>query len=508
MSETSVFNWTTCQDEAISDITAWSYDKDSLTHTLSGAAGTGKSTVVEEILKHVKQKYGVCVSAPTHKAKLVISQKTGEQAETIQKLLGLRPDFDVENFDPNKLRFGRKNKPKIGDYSLIIVDEASMINSELFRLLVDQAIAYQTKVLFVGDALQLPPVGERHSLVFNPLAIDGISTLRTPARQKPSNPLTVLLLALRNDLDFCNENFEYLTNAIDTFELAKSNNLMEKISANPRATFQVIRKKFPQLMNGNEGYIFTPNSSAFRTSMLEAFKSPEFNDNIDFAKYIAYTNMSVADNCKFVRNHLVDTNEPLIVGDYLMSYASVMDWATKSNIITNSAEYKVSEINELVTADAIRAYEAVLDTIGSHERQVVRIVNPDDYDSFLKTQQKLYWDAMKQKGSNSKWRDYFTFKNQHLLIHDIAKQRNKKYYPHKDLDYGYGVTVHKSQGSTYNVSFVNGQNIAESYKIGLNRIKAKGNEPSDDDREFLRRQALSLMYVATSRSSQFSMVLM
>ena len=79
------FVWTPCQGNAIQDITDWSYDRAKLFWALVGPAGTGKSTVIKECLVHIKQKYGICVSAPTHKAKDVIHQFTGEDCFTVQK---------------------------------------------------------------------------------------------------------------------------------------------------------------------------------------------------------------------------------------------------------------------------------------------------------------------------------------------------------------------------------------------------------------------------------------
>ena len=41
-----------------------------------------------------------------------------------------------------------------------------MINSELFNLIKEKTIGYNTKILFVGDEAQIPPVGEKMSVIF------------------------------------------------------------------------------------------------------------------------------------------------------------------------------------------------------------------------------------------------------------------------------------------------------------------------------------------------------
>ena len=147
-----------------------------LTFTLRGWAGSGKSTIIKEFLQQCSNHHigGIAVTAPTHKAKTVIRATTGKYAMTIQKLLGLRPDTDVSNFDPNKPTFNPIGEPDISKQRLIIIDEASMLNSSLYQYLIDQAEIYSVRLLFVGDALQLPPVGEFMSRAFTSRCIQRI----------------------------------------------------------------------------------------------------------------------------------------------------------------------------------------------------------------------------------------------------------------------------------------------------------------------------------------------
>jgi len=76
------------QCEFLEKFKVWRADKDKLFFCLSGSAGTGKTTCCKEALK---SEYSVVVTAPTHKAKAVIAKITGFTAQTIHKILGLRP---------------------------------------------------------------------------------------------------------------------------------------------------------------------------------------------------------------------------------------------------------------------------------------------------------------------------------------------------------------------------------------------------------------------------------
>jgi replication-associated recombination protein RarA len=81
--------------------------------TLVGFAGTGKSTITQAIVNKYKFKKKIVVSAPTHPAKEIIGDITKQNSETIQALLGLRPDVDMDRFNPNKPVFGFKAEQKI-----------------------------------------------------------------------------------------------------------------------------------------------------------------------------------------------------------------------------------------------------------------------------------------------------------------------------------------------------------------------------------------------------------
>ncbi len=147
------------QEKALIALETWLYGSfknkdDGIFFKLTGSAGTGKTTLLDSLLKRLHKPYSkwrVCVCAPTHKAKKVIKQKTNwENSETLQALLGLKLDTNMEEFDPNNPTFNQIGDRKIKDYDLVIIDESSMINSELYITICDCAKSTGTKILFVG----------------------------------------------------------------------------------------------------------------------------------------------------------------------------------------------------------------------------------------------------------------------------------------------------------------------------------------------------------------------
>jgi len=112
---------------------------------ISGAAGTGKSSVIDCILR-VYSGREIKLCALSAKAAQRMTEITGRMAQTIHRTL----EFTDHGFKHNE------SNPLSAD--IVIVDEASMINTYLFMTLL-KAISVGTKLIIVFDYAQLPPIG-------------------------------------------------------------------------------------------------------------------------------------------------------------------------------------------------------------------------------------------------------------------------------------------------------------------------------------------------------------
>lgn len=116
---------------------------------ITGGPGTGKSTITKAILAITcKLTSKILLCAPTGKAAKRITEITSYKAQTIHSLL---------EFDFRKNAF-KKNKEHPLNCDLLIVDEASMIDTQLMNHLL-RALPNHARVIFVGDIHQLPSVG-------------------------------------------------------------------------------------------------------------------------------------------------------------------------------------------------------------------------------------------------------------------------------------------------------------------------------------------------------------
>ncbi len=120
---------------------------------ITGGPGTGKTTIINTIMKVFD--FGglqTAIAAPTGRAAKRITETSGYAASTIHRLLEC---YFSEG--ENKMRYGRNEENPLY-YDAIIIDEASMVDILLMNGLL-KAIKPGTRLIIVGDADQLPPVG-------------------------------------------------------------------------------------------------------------------------------------------------------------------------------------------------------------------------------------------------------------------------------------------------------------------------------------------------------------
>lgn len=148
----------------LDELAPWGWDDwqkqvflDAGTHgvtVITGGPGTGKTTLIRGLVRLFADRgFEIALTAPTGRAARRMSDATGMEAKTIHRLLEVA--YDVK--DDEMLRF-RRNADFQLEAEVVIVDEASMLDLPLFNALL-QACATGTRLVLVGDADQLPPVG-------------------------------------------------------------------------------------------------------------------------------------------------------------------------------------------------------------------------------------------------------------------------------------------------------------------------------------------------------------
>ncbi len=138
---------------------------------IKGFAGSGKTYLSMKLLKKVDE-LGLCwtVVAPTHKAVGVLKEGLKNESiqptwfpSTIHRLLRLKLKRKADEEICEKTEQTESSLENLG---LVLIDEASMIDSKLLEIILECARCNSTRLVFVGDPAQLPPVGENFSSVF------------------------------------------------------------------------------------------------------------------------------------------------------------------------------------------------------------------------------------------------------------------------------------------------------------------------------------------------------
>lgn len=440
------------------------YEENDYKRALVGAAGTGKTYLVKALIKNCRYSYStIGLSAPTHKACRVLHESIGItniKPNTLQSDLGLRLNFDVDKFDYNNPPFDPKGRVKIGDYKLYIVDEASMINKQLCMFLEKTCKNNNCKIIYIGDSSQLAPVNEKYSYAFNNNI--KLFTLNQIVRQGEDNPISYLLDLLRFDIKHKSFTFlEYITK--------------HRINFNEDNT---------------KGYKVC-TAQEFDNIVYNNFNDEALTNNIDFAKIIGYTNNNVSNWNKFVRNAIIkDADKSVITkNDLIISYITIVNQFNEC-IIKNSEEYILKDVvNYVHPKYQLKGFMIRFTAIhGGYNTTPLFVVDHKDIGNmmlYVKISNDLITTA---KNANTrlrsqKWKEYYDFKENCLLLTNIISSDGKILFS-RDLDYGFALTAHKSQGSTFDTTFVDVNDI----------VFDKYGQPYTDAEEINRR-----LYVSCSR---------
>ena len=440
------------------------YEENDYKRALVGAAGTGKTYLVKALIKNCRYSYStIGLSAPTHKACRVLHESIGItniKPNTLQSDLGLRLNFDVDKFDYNNPPFDPKGRVKIGDYKLYIVDEASMINKQLCMFLEKTCKNNNCKIIYIGDSSQLAPVNEKYSYAFNNIKL---FTLNQIVRQGEDNPISHLLDLLRFDIKH------------------RSFTFLEYITKN-RINFNEDNTKGYKVCTAQE----------FDNIVYNNFNDEALTNNIDFAKIIGYTNNNVSNWNKFVRNAIIkDADKSVITkNDLIISYITIVNQFNEC-IIKNSEEYILKDVvNYVHPKYQLKGFMIRFTAIhGGYNTTPLFVVDHKDIGNmmlYVKISNELITTAKtaNTRLRSQKWKEYYDFKENCLLLTNIISSDGKILFS-RDLDYGFALTAHKSQGSTFDTTFVDVNNI----------VFDKYGQPYTDAEEINRR-----LYVACSRA--------
>ena len=365
-------------------------------YLLTGYAGTGKTTLLQIFVQGLREQGDdrtIVLSAFSNKATKVLARMADQwqleiDAMTCCKLLGLRPVVN-EDTGNQEFQLDRQQGSQVDRYRLIIVDECSMVNEELWRLLVNAVsnLYGSTQILFVGDSAQLPPVNESESACFREILHK--SELTEVVRY--GGAIGVIAEDIRRNLE---------------------------------------RDRFPRFQSDTnddhtEGCFVLPRP-AWERLMLRAFTSDAYQINPDQVRALAYTNRRVMQlNQKIRRAIYGPTALRFVPGERLIALNPCLD--DEAIILPTSAECEVLEARR--SRDGEWPIWLLSVQTEDEDFRTLRVLHESG-----ESELKLKLDLLARE---KRWMEFWDFK-QHF----------------HEVDYAYSLTIHKSQGSTFQDVFV------------------------------------------------------
>lgn len=431
------------QNQCMDHLNRFMKDPTKVWTVVKGAAGTGKTFMMNEFLSSLS--VAKCVSAPTHKAARVIEAATGIHAETLHSLHGLRPNFNINNFKVGNMQFDPMGEQRLGNYAVHVIDECSQIPKAIHELTISRAKKLNVKIIYIGDPYQLPPIKENN--ISASFRTDYSFELNVQMRQAEDNRLLQLLTLLREDI----QRGSY-----------RINNSLIKLAKNEIRDMDTGVQSLTNLAKNNLFDKHFSDVSTIRTTRYTAWRRDT----------ISQTNIEI-------RNRLFPNAEGiLVVGDVITGYKTLLDQFMTTTLV-NSDDYMITEVRYRTDAHKIDCCMCTLQNLDTKVNYKVNIVDhqSETYGKiFIPVILALHSRASNATGANKRkyWNKYYEFKDAHLTMNDIiinTSDGNKHDTIQKELDYGYALTTHKLQGSTVNDIIVN----LKDFQLDNSQFRFKNN---------------------------------
>jgi hypothetical protein len=465
---------------------------------LQGAAGTGKTSIIGYLSKYLSS--NMLYLAPTHAATVELAVATMKTGNT--NLPMTVASSMATNQKTGKAILSKKAEEALGFSNYIVVDEVSMLQQKDYQRLKEIGdLGY--KIIFLGDKKQIPEVAAT-----NPKE----KSISTAFTENPSVNLDIIHRTSNNNIK------NVLQNVRDS------------------KTFKLFKTK-----ENTENLKFYDNRKDFLIQLRDAVTSDP--ENTDF---IGYTNNSVSEMNKLIRERIFKRTGPPQVGDIVMGYLGYASKQIERGNLANSVGFTIQNINKVETdfytgyqlnlrserlndlrekgfrkvPEVSRTIYLPLNSEGALENDLTdKELNLNN--KYLSSQFAQLYSALEEAKRAKRWSGYYSaidnlaqrlakldidqdmiynHKTNKMEKYDKSNPSNEhrtlygsektKFILEKGIDYGHAITIHKSQGRTTKNVFFDANTIIKSDI----KILENGEQMSTE------RQSLG--YVGMSRASE------
>jgi len=450
---------------------------------LVGYAGTGKTTLISKFINDICSN-NICnkvvLAAPTHKAvniaksKINIINNTNDKSKKKIEIMTIHRLLNYQNFidSTNGTRYFAKSlvDPNWTIYDLIIIDECSMLNEQLINDINSELQKTPNiKIIYVGDSAQLPPVNEETSKIFDKqidkLYLDEI--IRTKSAKimelSQSHRFWIEGKAMPELSKYSDDNIIIYPYKYKNIWLKR----FLKCHSDKNLTNAIILCWTNKNVNAYNDYI---RQKKFGSGTLNKYEIgeiiifndfhviKEINEDNKEKKIAFHTSEQVKVNDVKESMHFVDLfgkiNSNILNKDVIKI---INDGITKMNKQLNSFQIYDLSVTKL-DSDKIYNIKTIHKNSTTNYSKLIEFVT--EYIMNIKTNAFKYIDSSKdtinkcelvaelEKKMNSIWKAF------HMILSE----------PFAELNYGYAITVHKSQGSTFDNVFIDLSDILDNQK--------------------------------------------
>ena len=405
---------TECQAKALGKLKEFvGLDCEHKLFRLSGYAGTGKTFTICQFIKWlIENNYSIIVCSPTNKAAKNLKAMASEngldiEVTTIAKLLKQQAELNPET---GKEEFVSQDDIDLTLYDVIIADEFSMISEDNFYTLLSELEGnYRTKIIFVGDSAQLPPVGEDEPVVQT--SVFKYANLKTVVRYDG--------------------------------ELAR---VAERIR-NERALNQIA---YPFITTSDKSIVVLDRYDWLKQA-VDLFRTENYKFNPNYVRFLVWRNKQADILNAYIRKQICSSDAPAYeLGERLIAKTPVF-----RSLITFQGKKEIEQWNAVMSASeecyVIEKSKPGIDRQYGFPCHMVRVVTDEGL--------KLDLQILTEEGKHMQKDFLVDIKDRAKRSH--GKQRNvawKLYYTclktFDNVFHSYAITTHKAQGSTLDYAFV------------------------------------------------------
>lgn len=407
---------------AIQSLSDFLFDQNNINiFLLKGYAGTGKTTLMKTLVENLSlHNISFCLLAPTGRAAKVLSKYTKRNSSTIHKKIYYSKVDNSGNFR-SILKTNKKKK------SIFIVDEASMISdfsnsNDLFnkKSLLKDVIEYvnfktNSKLIFIGDSAQLPPVNQTVS----------------PAL----------------DLNFLEKSYDLKINQYEISDVVRQTEKsgilfnatqIRNCILNNELNFSF--KIFNDIVSLTDGF-----------DIQESIENTFNNIGVDNSIIIVRSNKRANQYNQQIRKTILSYDHKVCIGDLLMITKNNYYWTSAGSEIPFLANGDIIEILDIYRIRELYGFEfaeikiKMVDYDNQPPFDTIIILNTlnSDMPSLSYDQSNLLYQEIQK--------DYLNIKSKYKRF---LKTKENPFFNALNVKFSYAITCHKAQGGQWPVVFI------------------------------------------------------